>query len=128
MHPVALDSRVLAAMTRELGAVGGNTSAAFFAIRKGHENADSIHIGAAEGQRFVNEDMFVIKGDDGDVWGVRYREFAYEHEGASWRQMRIFVPMGENWTMVVTAQATNDTAELVFAAARTIACSMAPLA
>lgn len=101
----------------------------FIQFRPVRGNANSIHIGEGEGQRFVTEDVIRITGDDGEVYGIRYRELAYEHEGATWRQRRLFVPMDneDRWTMVVFAQAKDANAELLFGAARTIACSMEPL-
>lgn len=110
----------------EFHVMGGKSEFIWFSPVK--QEPDSIHIGAAEGQRFVTEDVFVIELPDGDRWGVRYKIFEYEHQGSPWRQMRAFVPMGTEWTMVVSAQAKTANAGLLFDAARTIACSIEPLA
>lgn len=55
---------------------------------------------------------------------VRYVEMAYPHQGEPWRQRFYMVPVGEEKTMVVRAQATAARAAELFAAADEVAATL----
>jgi hypothetical protein len=80
--------------------------------------ADEVVIHPAPYQRLVGQ---------GKVGDMTFTECAYEHEGKQWRQIFYAVPLDEQVTVVVRAQASEPRVELLFQAAQAAAATLVPL-
>jgi hypothetical protein len=81
--------------------------------------ADDVVIKPAPYQRLVKTG---ITEDE-----IPYTECAYEHDGKQWRQIFYAVPLANDETVVVRAQASEPHADLLFQAAQVAATSLVPL-
>jgi hypothetical protein len=81
--------------------------------------ADDVVIKPAPYQRLVKTG---VTDDE-----IPYTECAYEHAGKQWRQIFYAVPLPNDETVVVRAQASEPHAELLFQAAQVAATSLVPL-
>ena len=81
-------------------------------------SADEVVINPAPYQRLVS------KGVTPDE--IPYTECAYEHDGKQWRQIFYAVPLANDETVVVRAQAAEPHVELLFQAAEVAATSLVP--
>ena len=81
--------------------------------------ADDVVIKPAPYQRLVKTG---ITEDE-----IPYTECAYEHAGKSWRQIFYAVPLPNDETVVVRAQASEAHVELLFQAAQVAATSLVPV-
>jgi hypothetical protein len=100
----------------ELHAVGGRDEFISFLPRP--VNADDVVINPAPYQRLVNR---------GKLDDMPFTECAYEHGGKQWRQIFYAVPLDEEKTVVVRAQASEPRVELLFQAAQAAAATLVPL-
>jgi len=100
----------------ELHAVGGRDEFISFLPMKAA--ADEIVINPAPYQRLVNH---------GKLDDMTFTECAYEHGGKRWRQIFYAVPVREDVSVVVRAQARESRAELLFQAAHAAAATLVPL-
>jgi hypothetical protein len=100
----------------ELHAVGGRDE--FISFMPMRAAADEIVINPAPYQRLVNQ---------GRLDDMTFTECAYEHGGKQWRQIFYAVPLDEEVSVVVRAQARESRAELLFQAAQTAAATLVPL-
>jgi len=82
-------------------------------------SADEVVINPAPYQRLVSRG---ITPDE-----IPYTECAYEHDGKQWRQIFYAVPLANDETVVVRAQAAEPHVELLFQAAEVAATSLVPL-
>jgi hypothetical protein len=100
----------------ELHAVGARDEFISFLPRS--VSAEQVVINPAPYQRLVN------RGKLGDM---PFTECAYEHDGKTWRQIFYAVPLDEQETLVVRAQASEPRVELLFQAAQAAASTLVPL-
>lgn len=100
----------------ELHAVGARDEFISFLPRS--VAADDVVINPAPYQRLVNH---------GKVGDMPFTECAYEHDGKRWRQIFYAVPLADEETVVVRAQASEPHAELLFQAAQAAAATLVPL-
>ena len=80
--------------------------------------ADEIEIHPAPYQRLVNQ---------GKLDDMTFTECAYEHDGKQWRQIFYAVPVDDEISVVVRAQASEPRVELLFQAAQAAAATLVPL-
>jgi hypothetical protein len=80
--------------------------------------ADDIVINPAPYQRLVNQ---------GKLDDMTFTECAYERDGKQWRQIFYAVPLDEEVSVVVRAQASEPRIELLFQAAQAAASTLVPL-
>jgi hypothetical protein len=80
--------------------------------------ADEIVINPAPYQRLVNQ---------GKLDDMTFTECAYERDGKQWRQIFYAVPLDEDISVVVRAQASEARVELLFPAAQAAASTLVPL-
>ena len=80
--------------------------------------ADEIVINPAPYQRLVNQ---------GKLDDMTFTECAYEHDGKQWRQIFYAVPVDDEISVVVRAQASEPRVELLFQAAQAAAATLVPL-
>ena len=100
----------------ELHAVGGRDE--FISFLPAGVSVDEVVINPAPYQRLVNQ---------GKLGHVSFTECAYEHDGKQWRQIFYAVPLAEQKTVVVRAQASEPRVELLFQAAQAAASTLVPL-
>ena len=81
-------------------------------------SVDEIVINPAPYQRLVNK---------GKLDDMTFTECAYEHDGQQWRQIFYAVPLDEDDSVVVRAQASEPRVELLFQAAQAAASTLVPL-
>jgi len=81
-------------------------------------SADEIVINPAPYQRLINK---------GKLDDMTFTECAYEHEGKQWRQIFYAVPLQDDLSVVVRAQACEPRVELLFQAAQAAASTLVPL-
>jgi len=79
---------------------------------------DEIVINPAPYQRLVNQ---------GKLDDMTFTECAYERDGKQWRQIFYAVPLDEDVSVVVRAQASEPRVELLFQAAQSAAQTLVPL-
>lgn len=101
----------------ELHAPGGRDEFISFLPRP--VPADDVVINPAPYQRVVDQG----KTED----DIAYTECAYELDGKRWRQIFYAVPLREDETVVVRAQASEPRVEVLFQAAAVAATSLVPL-
>jgi len=80
--------------------------------------AEEIVINPAPYQRLVNQ---------GKLDDMTFTECAYEHDGKQWRQIFYAVPVDDEVSVVVRAQASEPRVELLFQAAQAAASTLVPL-
>ncbi|HEY5922491.1 MAG TPA: hypothetical protein VIV11_12505 [Kofleriaceae bacterium] len=80
--------------------------------------ADEIVINPAPYQRLVNQ---------GKLDDMTFTECAYERDGKQWRQIFYAVPVDDEVSVVVRAQASEPRVELLFQAAQAAAATLVPL-
>lgn len=80
--------------------------------------ADDVVINPAPYQRLVNQ---------GKLDDMTFTECAYERDGKQWRQIFYAVPLDEEVSVVVRAQASEPRVELLFQAAQAAASTLVPL-
>jgi hypothetical protein len=80
--------------------------------------ADEIVINPAPYQRLVNQ---------GKLDDMTFTECAYERDGKQWRQIFYAVPVDDEISVVVRAQASEPRIELLFQAAQSAAATLVPL-
>jgi hypothetical protein len=80
--------------------------------------ADEIVINPAPYQRLVNQ---------GKLDDMTFTECAYERDGKQWRQIFYAVPVDDEVSVVVRAQASEPRIELLFQAAQAAASTLVPL-
>lgn len=100
----------------ELHAVGARDEFISFLPRS--VAAEQVRINPAPYQQLVNQ---------GRVGDMTFTECAYEHDGQRWRQIFYAVPLDEQETVVVRAQASEPRVELLFQAAQAAAATLVPL-
>jgi hypothetical protein len=100
----------------ELHAVGARDEFISFLPRS--VAADEVVINPAPYQRLVNQ---------GKVGDMMVTECAYEHGGKQWRQIFYAVPLDEQETVVVRAQASEPRIDVLFQAAQAAASTLVPL-
>ncbi len=101
----------------ELHAPGGRDEFISFLPRP--VPADDVVINPAPYQRVVDQ------GTTDDL--IKYTECAYELDGKRWRQIFYAVPLRDDETVVVRAQASEPRVEVLFQAAAVAATSLVPL-
>lgn len=101
----------------ELHVPNGNDE--FIAFLPRPVKADDVVIKPAPYQRLVKTG---VTEDE-----IPFTECAYEHAGKSWRQIFYAVPLPNDETVVVRAQASEPHVELLFQAAQVAATSLVPL-
>ncbi|HSD90335.1 MAG TPA: hypothetical protein VLB44_22555 [Kofleriaceae bacterium] len=101
----------------ELHAPGGRDE--FISFMPRPVSADELVIHPAPYQRLVKT------GKTSDE--IPYTECAYEYDGKKWRQIFYAVPLPNDETVVVRAQAAEPHVELLFQAAEAAATSLVPL-
>lgn len=101
----------------ELHAPNGNDE--FIAFLPRAVKADDVVIKPAPYQRLVKTG---VTEDE-----IPFTECAYEHAGKSWRQIFYAVPLPNDETVVVRAQASEPHVELLFQAAQVAATSLVPV-
>lgn len=100
----------------ELHAVGARDEFISFLPRS--VSAEQVVINPAPYQRMVNQ---------GKLGDMPFAECAYEHDGRQWRQIFYAVPLDEQETVVVRAQASEARIEHLFQAAQAAASTLVPL-
>jgi hypothetical protein len=100
----------------ELHAVGGRDE--FISFMPMKAAADEIVINPAPYQRLVNQ---------GKLDDMTFTECAYEHDGKQWRQIFYAVPLDEEVSVVVRAQASEPRVDFLFQAAQAAAATLVPL-
>jgi hypothetical protein len=100
----------------ELHAPGGRDE--FISFMPMKVPADDIVINPAPYQRLINQ---------GKLDDMPFTECAYEHDGRQWRQIFYAVPVTDEHTVVVRAQASEPRVELLFQAAQAAASTLVPL-
>lgn len=100
----------------ELHAIGARDEFISFLPRS--VAAEQVRINPAPYQRLVNQ---------GRLGDMSFTECAYEHDGKRWRQIFYAVPLDEQETVVVRAQASEPRVELLFQAAQAAASTLVPL-
>jgi hypothetical protein len=100
----------------ELHAVGARDEFISFLPRS--VAAEQVRINPAPYQQLVNQ---------GRVGDMTFTECAYEHDGQRWRQIFYAVPLDDQETVVVRAQASEPRVELLFQAAQAAASTLVPL-
>ena len=101
----------------ELHAPGGTDE--FISFMPRAVSADEVVINPAPYQRLVKRG---VTPDE-----IPFTECAYEHGGKQWRQIFYAVPLPNDETVVVRAQAAEPHVELLFQAAEVAATSLVPL-
>jgi hypothetical protein len=101
----------------ELHAPGGTDE--FISFMPRSVAADEVVINPAPYQRLVSRG---VTPDE-----IPFTECAYEHDGKQWRQIFYAVPLANDETVVVRAQAAEPHVELLFQAAEVAATSLVPL-
>jgi hypothetical protein len=101
----------------ELHAPGGTDE--FISFKARPVAADEVVIKPAPYQRLVSRG---VTPDE-----IPFTECAYEHDGKQWRQIFYAVPLTNDETVVVCAQAAEPHVELLFQAAEVAATSLVPL-
>jgi len=101
----------------ELHAPGGSDEFISFLPRP--VNADEVVINPAPYQRLVNRG---VTSDE-----IPFTECAYEYDGKQWRQIFFAVPLANDETVIVRAQAAEPHVDLLFQAAEAAATSLVPL-
>lgn len=96
-----------------------NANDEFIAFLPRPVKADDVVIKPAPYQRLVKTG---VTEDE-----IPFTECAYEHAGKSWRQIFYAVPLPNDETVVVRAQASEPHVELLFQAAQVAATSLVPL-
>ncbi|HEY5946947.1 MAG TPA: hypothetical protein VIV40_15695 [Kofleriaceae bacterium] len=100
----------------ELHAIGARDE--FISFMPMQVAADEIVINPAPYQRLVKQ---------GKLDDMTFTECAYEHDGKPWRQIFYAVPLDEDVSVVVRAQASEPRVELLFQAAQAAASTLVPL-
>jgi len=108
----------------ELHALGGRDE--LIAFEPCPIPADRVNIRPAPYQELVDQGTFDVHSPEG-VRQLRIIEFAYEADAREWRQIVIPVPLDEQRTMLVKAQATAPRVPALFAAAQRVAATLGPL-
>ena len=86
-------------------------------------DAEQLDIRPAPNQQVVDE---VVYEDDATGLQIRCLEFAYNHDGARWRQRMYGVPLSPGTSLVVVAQATDPHAEALFITADELVFTISP--
>ena len=100
----------------ELHAVGGRDEFISFLPRP--VSADDVVINPAPYQRVTGQ---------GKVGDMPFTECTYEHGGQQWKQIFYAVPLDDDKTVVVRAQASEPRAFVLFQAAQAAAATLIPL-
>jgi len=100
----------------ELHALGGRDE--FISFMPMKAAADEIVINPAPYQRLVNQ---------GKLDDMPFTECAYERDGKQWRQIFYAVPVNDDVSVVVRAQASEPRVEVLFQAAQAAAATLVPL-
>jgi hypothetical protein len=100
----------------ELHALGARDE--FISFLSMQVSADEVVINPAPYQQVVKQ---------GKLDDMTFTECAYEHDGKQWRQIFYAVPVEEDVSVVVRAQASEPHVELLFQAAQAAASTLVPL-
>jgi hypothetical protein len=100
----------------ELHAIGARDEFISFLPRS--VAAEQVVINPAPYQRLIQQ---------GKLGDMPFTECAYEHDGKQWRQIFYAVPLDDEETVVVRAQASGPRVELLFQAAQAAATTLIPL-
>ena len=100
----------------ELHAIGARDE--FISFMPMQVPVDEIRINPAPYQRLVNQ---------GKLDDMTFTECAYERDGKQWRQIFYAVPLHDEVSVVVRAQASEPRIELLFQAAQAAAQTLVPL-
>ncbi len=104
----------------ELHAPGGRNE--FISFMPYRARSSELVVRPAPYQTLVRQG---VKRDEGR--DISYTECAYERDGKRWRQLFYAVPLAAEETVVIRAQASEPTVELLFQAARAAAATLIPL-
>jgi hypothetical protein len=100
----------------ELHALGGRDE--FISFMPMKVAADEIVINPAPYQRLIKQ---------GKLDDMPFTECAYEHDGKQWRQIFYAVPLDDEQSVVVRAQASEPRVEVLFQAAQAAASTLVPM-
>lgn len=104
----------------ELHAIGGSNE--FISFMPRQVAASDVVINPAPYQNVVSKGTTSQEGRE-----IPYTECAYEHDGQQWRQIFFAVPVDNDESVVVRAQACEPHVDILFQAAQAAAATLIPL-
>ncbi len=104
----------------ELHAIGGRNE--FISFMPRQVPASDVVINPAPYQKVTNQGMTEQDGRE-----IAFTECAYEHDGQQWRQIFYAVPVDNEETVVIRAQAAEAHVDVLFQAAQAAAATLIPL-
>ena len=104
----------------ELHAIGGSNE--FISFMPRQVAASDVVINPAPYQNVVSKGTTSQEGRE-----IPYTECVYEHDGQQWRQIFFAVPVDNDESVVVRAQASEPHVDVLFQAAQAAAATLIPL-